>query len=577
MRSLRQVFRRGEDDPEPDAPFRSWNTLSTIGVGSVADVDGRGVIFPRGRSLSIEVWFGSGERWARASDDAGVRQTRIVGLPIIETRQRVGDDDIVQTAWADESGDVRGRIVVELRNETAVAVVAAIVVRPRRLLGKGSIIDLRVTDTLIVADRRPLIELPREPGDVAVAVDGRDALLDLLPPGGVSMIAHTEIHDDEGQASLAAMIPLTPGVDRQIQILDGREPATVAPAPLDRIVAGWRSHLADGAEFDLPGWPKHLPAALMSSLIGEVADERGPLGATDWLIEDDAVLATALGGVGLDWAASSVVDRLLIAVADGRIRQSEWVGVAAACACVVGSSSGNETLARHPDSVISVIGETLTRMSSPWLSDRLVEAVRVAHGDEAASDASAIVPSRDTAAAVALARLGIPVDSTMCDGIVETVDSASRPLNVHDAGLSMVASSQCGLEFDAINTVRALAGSTWRWGHDGCGDSPHARASILVGLRSLVIREDAETIDLLPGFPSTWLGQNLRVARIPTRAGLCSFAIRWHGARPALLWEFDRSPTVPLVLTCRSIDPAFRSVDATGEALLEEPAHLVGA
>jgi hypothetical protein len=577
MRSLRQVFGRGENSAESDAAAKSWNTLSTIGVGSVADVDARGVVYPRGRPLSIEVWFGFGDRWVRGSADAGVRQTRVVGLPIIETRQRVGEDDLVQTAWADESGDGRGRVVVELRNEADVAVVAAIVVRPRTLLVEGSITDLRVADTLIVADRRPLIELSRRPGDVAAAVDVDDALLDLLRQSSVSLVAHTDIHDDEGRASLAAMIPLTPGIERQIQILDGREAATVAPAPLDRVVAGWRSHLENGAEFDLPGWPKHLPTALMSSLIGAVADEQGPLGAESWKIDDDAGLATALGGVGLDWAASSVVDRLLDGVADGTIRRSHWVGVAAACASIVGSSVGDETLARHADSVVSVAGEVLTKTSTPWLPGRLVEVVRVAHGTKAADDASSIVASKTTVGVVPLARLGVPVGKDNCSEVVKEIKGATRPLSVFDVALSMVASSQCGQVFDGVVPVRALAGSSWRWGHDGCGDSPHARAAILGGLRSLVLGEDDDTIDLVPGFHASWLGQNVRVARIPTRVGMCSFAIRWHGARPALLWEFDRQPTAPFTLMCRTLDPTFRSGDAAGEALLEEPSHLVGA
>ena len=554
MRSLRQVFGRGERTAEPDVPVKAWNTLSTIGAGSVAEVDARGIVYPRGRPLSVEAWFGSGDRWVRASADASVRQTRIVGLPIIETRQRIGDGDVVQTAWADESGDGHGRVVVELRNETDVAVVAAIVVRPRELLGAGSITDLRVADTLIVADRRPLIELSRRPGDVAAALEDGDALFDLLRPSGVSMVAHTDIHDDGGQASLAAMIPLTPGVDRQIQILDGREPATVAPAPLDRVVAGWRSHLENGAEFDLPGWPKHLPTALMSSLIGAVADQHGPLGAANWKVIDDAGMAAALGGVGLDWAA--VVG---CRSATGRRRRRDDPSIRmgwSRCrvAYIVGTPAGNELLIRHADTVVSVAGEVLTTAATPWLSNRLVEVVHVAHGGEAADDASSLSPSTHNVGALSLARLGVSIRTSDCGEIVRAIEGAPRPLDVFDVALSMIGNGQCERAFDGVVPVRALAGSTWRWGHDGCGDSPHARAAILVGLRSLVLNEDDETIDLLPGFPTSWLGQNVKVSRIPTRVGLCSFAIRWHGARPALLWEFNGEPEVPFTLTCRALE-----------------------
>ena len=40
-----------------------------------------------------------------------------------------------------------------------------------------------------------------------------------------------------------------------------------------------------------------------------------------------------------------------------------------------------------------------------------------------------------------------------------------------------------------------------------------------------------------PGFPAEWLGQSVTVDAVPLRAGTLSFAVRWHGARPALLWE----------------------------------------
>ena len=42
------------------------------------------------------------------------------------------------------------------------------------------------------------------------------------------------------------------------------------------------------------------------------------------------------------------------------------------------------------------------------------------------------------------------------------------------------------------------------------------------------------------GADHQWLGQAIEVHRAPTHAGELSFAVRWHGARPALLWELQR-------------------------------------
>ena len=367
MRTLRERFGRRRWDKSPsDAPLTdtpdAWNTLSTLGAGSVADVDNRGVVFVRNRPVSVEVWIGSGDKWARGLPSDGVRQSRIVGLPIVETRQRVGEGDVVQTAWADESGDGRGRVVLKLQNETDVAVVAAVVVRPHALLGRGWIGEARVAGTRLVVDKLPLIELGREPGDVAVAIDddrGAPALEAHLALASEHLVGASELVDKEGRASIAAVIPLTPGVDRHVEILDGHEASTVAAAPLENIVAGWRSHLEPAATFELPGWPKHVPVALMSSLLGAAADADPPLGDRSWASADDAVLIAALGGVGLDWAAATVADRLLEAVVDGWVPREDWVRVAAAGAWIAETERGNAVLVDHAEAVLAVTGHAL--------------------------------------------------------------------------------------------------------------------------------------------------------------------------------------------------------------------------
>lgn len=74
-------------------------------------------------------------------------------------------------------------------------------------------------------------------------------------------------------------------------------------------------------------------------------------------------------------------------------------------------------------------------------------------------------------------------------------------------------------------------------------------------------------VALLPSFPAAWRGVNLSAYQVPTLAGPVGFAVRWHGARPALLWE------APLgtVVTCPGLDPTWSSTDPSGEALLAAP------
>lgn len=68
------------------------------------------------------------------------------------------------------------------------------------------------------------------------------------------------------------------------------------------------------------------------------------------------------------------------------------------------------------------------------------------------------------------------------------------------------------------------------------------------------------------GIPEPWWGASFDVRDLPAdpfRA--VSFAVRWHGARPAVLWEVNGAPGLVLH------HGEWHSVDASGEALLEAP------
>ncbi len=89
----------------------------------------------------------------------------------------------------------------------------------------------------------------------------------------------------------------------------------------------------------------------------------------------------------------------------------------------------------------------------------------------------------------------------------------------------------------------------------------------LVVMRQALAREHDDGVDVLPGFPTEWLGQNLAVHDLPLRDGSLSFALRWHGARPALLWDGP----VGTALRCPALDRDWSAAGGEGEALLAAP------
>jgi len=77
-------------------------------------------------------------------------------------------------------------------------------------------------------------------------------------------------------------------------------------------------------------------------------------------------------------------------------------------------------------------------------------------------------------------------------------------------------------------------------------------------------------LSLLPVVPAPWRGHPVDVRGIVTGMGRLSFSVRWHGARPALLWERQGGPD-EVRLRCRGLDPSWSSGARSGEALLAAP------
>jgi hypothetical protein len=74
--------------------------------------------------------------------------------------------------------------------------------------------------------------------------------------------------------------------------------------------------------------------------------------------------------------------------------------------------------------------------------------------------------------------------------------------------------------------------------------------------------------ELLTALPTAWFGQPVEAHDVPIGRDRIGFALRWHGARPALLWECS----APRRLVCPRLDPSWATDEARGEALLAPPA-----
>lgn len=89
------------------------------------------------------------------------------------------------------------------------------------------------------------------------------------------------------------------------------------------------------------------------------------------------------------------------------------------------------------------------------------------------------------------------------------------------------------------------------------------------GLRAELVADHEDELLVAPGFRPAWQGGPLAVYGLPTRFGSLSYAVRWHGPRPALLWELDCRPgQKPVTIRAPALDGSWSSDEPTGETLL---------
>lgn len=236
------------------------------------------------------------------------------------------------------------------------------------------------------------------------------------------------------------------------------------------------------------------------------------------------------------------------------------------------------------------------------LPDDLASHQQVVRGWETACDVASRIGLADHTVVASICRarsdllLGARDDSPLAaiervrlgdrdpDAILEVVDAAqtvitserrARRLSWRTPHLLAHAARACVLLDDEV--AAADIGRAWlRLADVDVDDLP---AQVPAGLdavcwaESLLARPEPSggRCAVLPhGIPETWWGSNFEAHGLvadPFRT--LSYAVRWHGSRPALLWEVTGAPG--LVLDGGRADAAWHSVEASGEVLLAAP------
>jgi hypothetical protein len=99
--------------------------------------------------------------------------------------------------------------------------------------------------------------------------------------------------------------------------------------------------------------------------------------------------------------------------------------------------------------------------------------------------------------------------------------------------------------------------------------APQGGVPLLAAVRDVVVADGDTELTLLGDWPREWDGQSIDVRDAPTRRGPVSYSVRWHGDRPALLWEAPEGASI----RAPGLDPSWSTAEPRGEALLSPPAH----
>lgn len=486
--------------------------------------------------LCLEWWVGGDDRWYEPAREITTRQELIRNLPIVSVSMRVPSGDAVVTAFTTVQGP-RELVVSELSNRSKVPFVAALVVS-----GPGAT-DVTLDGAVIRIGGLPLIHVPSVPQRSASA-SSVDELRELVVGGGAGL----SFRSLPGKSASAFLFPVTHTLSvRAGAIVGASSPlAFAAPPVLHALPAvhdlanGWDTQLGRGVHLrTVPalGSAPHFRAALSSLLLyaePAASDAETPIavcgalaGALDaggFHAEAGALLADAPQWQGRRGELSD--GRSQTVVGDHAISTATLVDALARHGALTHDAVFAQTMAP----VVSGGLEYLAKRAKadpalePWLacSTAVPAMLRIARDERAARHAEKIFTTR----------------------FGQMPPLPVGPLPAQSRGASFVPEDPIRL----ANLVRAHI-------------TPYCEF-------------ESASVSILNGADRSVLGQPLDVRNLPTPFGRLSYAIRWHGERPALLWEcstiHDDQRADALVLRAPRFGE-WQASGARGDALLPAP------
>ena len=568
-----------------DGQDPTWTLVGTVASPTATAVDGAGLVVAEGWSL--DWWIGADDRWHQPSIEPTVRQGPVGDAPVVETRLRIPGGDAIHRAYGVRSPRLGGDewVVVEIENATPVPFAAALVLRPLLADRPGAVGSISVVPTfggagrdeahLVRLDGRASLVLPRRPNRSAVgSLAEGDLTAEALEEAGEELASVT-CPDGFATAALVYPVPHT-AVLRVLVPVGQQDPAALI---------GWPSAVPDVAAV-ASGWDVQVRGPRLALPERRLADAFDRAARQVLLAHDGAAVhRDGRDAPDLDPGATEV----LLGALDVLDRPADTGPV------IVG---WEDRLAAPSPEVDATVLRAVSRHHRLYRIDALLDwilpdvAAAVERIGRAARRGRLDDPlvrhraAQGLADAVALLRSAGQLDAA--SAVAEVAGSLAGPTPALGEAVDRIADLERRLalgEPDAVADLEALvaeASSTGAWpGPDGrgrrIGHDLAASAALVLAVRALLVADGDDELALVPVLPPTWYGAGIELHDAPTSAGKLSFAVRWHGPRPALLWDLEVHDGLgPVRLTAPGLDPSWSTTVAKGEALLGEVAPPEG-
>ncbi len=512
--------------------------VGTIGSPRRALVEGSGQItIAAGTTDEVVVgwWVGAEDRWYIPEREITIRQSLVQGVPVVMTAIRIPGGDATHTVYGAVQG-ARELAVVEIANKARAPIVCVLTVS-----GAGAR-NVSVDGSTVRVDGFALITLPRPPMRTASAASLSD-LENMVTSGNAG--EGTDGLSTKDSGAFALMIPVSQATTFRASVLVGATssialngtPVLGSLPDVHTAASGWGVHLARGPRLTSPDPERN---ERLRAVIG------GALLAAEPLIADPsssvrtrAVLARAFDAVGLHAEAGALLDGI-----------DEHQGRRGLIDDARHAGSSVDPL----DGLVSTAAVVDALAHHAWVTSDPIFAETFAPAAAGAVEAIVKAVRKDDALRPLLA----------CAGSLRSLFATAN--DPHAASQARAIWERFGSPWPLPPVVLPPLAAFSSGGSFVPDDPLRLAAAIRSSADGVAQVAPGGSIDLFASFVSAWRGSSFDARNIAVPGGRLSAAVRWHGARAALLWEVDGPNDV--TITCRSIDATWSAIGRRGDALL---------